>query len=104
MSFPALDTFASDIEMGFAAWKLYMWLQRNHLNHLTPKDTKISALCQTLSMGQHSVVDGLNRLVEKGYLDEHPAGFRGVRRFTLAWSVVKKEKDDHCSDSNAPAA
>lgn len=93
MSFPALDTFASDIEMGFAAWKLYMWLQRNHLNHLEPKDTKISALCQTLSMGQHSVVDGLNRLVESGYLVESAPGFRGVRRFVLAWSVVRKEPE-----------
>jgi hypothetical protein len=66
VSFPAFEDLAADIELGFASWRLYMWLQRNWLNHLTPKDTKIAALCQTLAMGQHSVVDGLDWLVSEG--------------------------------------
>jgi hypothetical protein len=92
MSFPAFEDLAADIELGFASWRLYMWLQRNWLNHLTPKDTKIAALCQTLAMGQHSVVDGLDWLVARGYLTEHEPGYRGVRRFTLAWSRVPPDK------------
>lgn len=87
MSFPAMEDLAADIELGFVAWKVYMHLQRNVLNHVTPVEVKVWLLADTVHSNNQRVIESLNWLVHKGYLAEHARGSRGVRSFTLAWSV-----------------
>lgn len=86
MSFPALDDFADDIRVGFMTWVVYMRLQRSWLNHASPRELKISGLADAWKMRRASIIAALDRLVEWGYLVEHPRSSRGIRCFTLAWS------------------
>lgn len=90
MSFPAYDQLAADIELGHMTWRVYMHLQRNVLNHVTPVEVKSWLLCDTLHLRPASIVLALNWLSDRGYIVEHERGARGVRRFTLAWSVTPK--------------
>lgn len=102
MSFPAYDELSADIELGFVAWKVYMWLQRNWLNHTSPRETKYLLLQQALHLRPASVLVGLNWLVERGYLIEHERSDRGTRRFTLAWSVQRPAIAPPTSKTVAP--
>lgn len=86
MTFPALDTFADDIEVGHMTWRVYMHLQRHQLDIHDPRVVKIIPLSEKLRIRPASIITALNWLVERGYLIEHDRGWRGVRRFTLAWS------------------
>jgi hypothetical protein len=98
VSSPAYEDLAADIELGFVAWKVYMWLQRKWLNHTTPKETKIIVVQEALHLRPASVITALNWLVARGYVVEHERSKEGgTRRFTLAWNRADKPEQPHAA-------
>lgn len=87
MSFPALEAFAADTKVRHITFRVYMHLQRELLNHVTPQTVKVAALSETLMLRPASIISALNWLTQHGYLIEHQRGSRKVRNFTLAWSI-----------------
>jgi hypothetical protein len=94
VSFPAYEDFGQDIRVGFATWKVYMYLERNILNHQTAKEVKVWVVAEKRHIAKRKVILALNWLVVQGYLIEHPrAHSNSTRSFTLAYRRAPMTED-----------
>jgi len=98
MTYPAYESFAHEIDAGYAAWRVYMTLKPPRLHFVRPRDIKIKALALELHMGAQHVRRAVDRLVEMGYLEQHGSNRRGVRSLTVCHDV---ERPDHSGNSHA---
>jgi hypothetical protein len=87
---PSYAALAADNRLGFVTWRVYICLERHYLDHVQAREIKIWVLADRLKIGNTQVCKALNWLAEHGYIREHERGSRGVRRFTLVWSVDTK--------------
>ena len=92
MSTPAQLTFRRDRRFKLAAIRVYDYLL-GRLDHVEVRAVKLWELTdpdlpESPAVDKEAAIAGLDQLVGCGYLVEHPRGERGVRRFTLAFSVA----------------
>ncbi len=87
MTFPAYVAFSADPRVRRVPWRVYMLLQRERLNFITPVEVKATEVALTARIRPASVTSALNWLTRRGYLIEHGRGTRNERLLTLAWSL-----------------
>lgn len=86
MTFPAYRDITKDIELGYARWRVYMFLVHEPiLNHTQAIEVKVIAVAHALHMSNRKAIDALDWLVKRGYLIQHARDGRRTRSLSIAW-------------------
>lgn len=101
MTFPALLAFGTDDRRSLVVIRVYEQCVQE-LDFVESRDVKVWLVAEQRGMRPADVSDALSTLTEWGYLVEHARGERGVRRFTLAWSVNATTKPQSPPRRNPP--
>jgi hypothetical protein len=86
MTTPATEAFKRERGRTLGIVRVFEYCQQR-MDHVEIRRLKLDELVLSLEIDKGDASRWLDWLVSRGYLVEHERDDRGVRRFTLAWSL-----------------